>query len=220
VPTIPNADQEIHRPANFHQNYAWNKAVEVAKKEVVMAESSSRKTGRKSGDGFALTQSPGHQLRRVQQYLFDLYSQEIRGEDLTPRQFTVLLTVEQNEGLSQTDLVRLTGIDRSTLADMISRLLKRDLLARKRTEDDQRANSVRITASGRRVLKSVMPAVMKAEARILDPIPAGKRAEFLRLLAMIADAASVEEEKPPKKKPAARARATRRAGRVPMRKAS
>jgi DNA-binding MarR family transcriptional regulator len=102
---------------------------------------------------------------------------------------------------------------------MISRLLKRDLLARKRTEDDQRANSVRITASGRRVLKSVMPAVMRAEARVLDPIPAGKRPEFLRLLATIADAAAAEEEKPAKKKPA-RSRTVRRSGRVPMRRAS
>jgi len=95
-----------------------------------MAESSSRKTGRKAGaDGYSLAQSPSHLLRRAQQYAFDIYSQETGGEELTPRQFAVLVTVEQNEGLSQTDLVRLTGIDRSTLADMIARLLKRDLLA-------------------------------------------------------------------------------------------
>jgi len=33
--------------------------------------------------------------------------------------FTVLAAVEQNEGMSQTDLVAITGIDRSTLAEMI-----------------------------------------------------------------------------------------------------
>src|SRR5262249_36867199 len=116
-----------------------------------MAESSPRKTGRKGGaDGMVLAQSPGHLLRRAQQYAFDLYAKEVGPEELTPRQFTVLLTVDQNEGLSQTDLVRLTGIDRSTLADMISRLLKRDLLARKRTENDARANAVRITPAGRK----------------------------------------------------------------------
>src|SRR3974377_386167 len=126
-----------------------------------MAESSPRgKAGRKAGaDGFALAQSPAHLLRRAQQYAFDLYAKEVGSEELTPRQFTVLSAVDQNEGLSQTDLVRLTGIDRSTLADMISRLLKRELLARKRTEDDQRANSVRITPAGRRLLVKVMPQV-------------------------------------------------------------
>ena len=175
-----------------------------------MAESSPRKAGRKTGaDGFALAQSPGHLLRRAQQYAFDLYAKEVGSEELTPRQFTVLLTVDQNEGLSQTDLVRLTGIDRSTLADMISRLLKRDLLARKRTESDARANAVRITPSGRKALKSVSSAVARAEGHILDPLPAGKRAEFMKLLALIANAAS-NSEMETTTKPAVRGR--RKAG--------
>lgn len=177
-----------------------------------MAENSSRKASRRSGgDGFALTSSPGHLLRRAQQYAFDVYTQEVGADGLTPRQFAVLLTVDQNEGLSQTDLVRMTGIDRSTLADMISRLLKRDLLARKRTETDQRANAVRITASGRKALKAAMPAVAKAEGRILDPLPTGKRSEFLKALAVLSQAADsalgVEDE------PAKAGRGRRRAAR-------
>lgn len=171
-----------------------------------MAESSPRKTGRKGGsDGFALAQSPAHLLRRAQQYAFDLYAKEVGSEELTPRQFTVLLTVDQNEGLSQTDLVRLTGIDRSTLADMISRLLKRDLLVRKRTESDARANAVRITAAGRKALRSVSAAVARAESHILDPLPARKRAEFMKLLSLIAHAASNSNQGPaPKAAPRGR----------------
>jgi DNA-binding MarR family transcriptional regulator len=145
-------------------------------------------------------------LRRAQQYAFDLYAKEVGPEDLTPRQFTVLSTVDQNEGLSQTDLVILTGIDRSTLADMISRLLKRDLLARKRTESDARANAVRITPAGRRALKGVSAAVSRAESRILDPLPAGKRAEFMKMLALIASAAS-DGESDDMPKPGARRKA-------------
>jgi len=160
-----------------------------------MAESSSRKTGRKAGaDGYSLAQSPSHLLRRAQQYAFDIYSQETGGEELTPRQFAVLVTVEQNEGLSQTDLVRLTGIDRSTLADMIARLLKRDLLARKRTESDQRANAVKITAAGRRALRSVQSAVGRAETRILEVLPASKRGDFVKALTAFAAAADALAE--------------------------
>ena len=77
-----------------------------------------------AGPKFDLSDSPGHLLRRAQQYSFDLFSKEIGNSRLTPRQFAVLLTVQQNEGLSQTDLVKRTGIDRSTLADMISRLIR------------------------------------------------------------------------------------------------
>ena len=142
---------------------------------------------------FNLDDSPGHLLRRCQQYSFDLFSKEVGNSSLTPRQFTVLSTVEQNEGLSQTDLVHKTGIDRSTLADMISRLLKRGLLARKRTETDARANSVRITAAGRKALNGAMASVKKAETALMAALPASKRADFLKNLRLIADAGAEAE---------------------------
>lgn len=143
---------------------------------------------------FNLSDAPGHLIRRCNQYAFDLYTQEVGSSELTPRQFAVLLTVDQNEGLSQTDLVRRTGIDRSTLADMISRLLKRNLLSRKRTESDARANSVTITAEGRRALNTVKDKVMAAENRILDPLPVSLRPNFLKALGVIAEAADRHEE--------------------------
>ena len=131
---------------------------------------------------------------------------------LTPRQFTVLAAVEQNEGASQTDLVELTGIDRSTLADMISRMIKKDLLARKRTDEDARANSVRITGKGSKALRGVVPAVSKAENRILDPLPMGRRSEFLKSLSLIVDAARESEagEANGKERPGRRGRKTKR----------
>ena len=115
---------------------------------------------------FKLETAPGHLLRRAQQFAYDLYMAEVGRDGLTPRQFTVLHAVQEDEGLSQTDLVRKTGIDRSTLADMISRLLKKGLLARERTKTDARANSVRITAAGKKALSSALPKVVKSEDNI------------------------------------------------------
>jgi DNA-binding MarR family transcriptional regulator len=143
-------------------------------------------------------------LRRAQQFSADVYQEAVGADGLTPRQFAVLYTVEAREGLSQTDLVRETGIDRSTLADMIGRMLKKDLLARKRTEGDQRANAVKITAAGRKALKAALPAVAKAEARLLETIPASKRGEFIKTLTIIADAVDAMDngaEEEPKKAP-------------------
>lgn len=138
--------------------------------------------------GFNLDNSPAHLLRRATQYANDIYTREVGDEPLTARQFAVLLTVDRQEGLSQTDLVNMTGIDRSTLADMISRMLKKDLLRRKRTESDARANSVSITSSGKRALGVVLSKVAKAESQILGPLPSGKRADFLKMLTLIAEA--------------------------------
>lgn len=143
---------------------------------------------------FTLKSSPGHLLRRAQQYAHDLYAKEVGASGPTPRQFEVLHTVAQNEGLSQTDLVRATGIDRSTLADMIARMIKKGFLSRQRTKADARANAVSITASGKRVLSSAMAAVNRAEAGTIGVLPAAQRSTFIRALSAYADALDAMDE--------------------------
>jgi len=137
---------------------------------------------------FTLKSSPGHLLRRAQQYANDLYAKGVGASGPTPRQFEVLFAVSQNEGLSQTDLVRETGIDRSTLADMIARMIKKGLLSRKRTKDDARANAVSITPSGKRMLASAMASVNKAEAATLGVLPKAQQSAFMKALRAYADA--------------------------------
>ena len=138
---------------------------------------------------YDLETSPGQLLRRAQQYANDLYTNEIESGGLTQRQFAVLFAVDQNDGVNQTDLVVMTGIDRSTLADMIVRMQNKDLLARKRTEEDQRANAVRITPTGRRALRATLPAVTRAEAQLLEALSPRQRTEFVKMLTTIKDKA-------------------------------
>jgi DNA-binding MarR family transcriptional regulator len=154
---------------------------------------------------YNLDNSPAHLLRRATQFANDIYTREVGDDVLTARQFAVLLCVDQEEGLSQTDLVNKTGIDRSTLADMISRMLKKDLLRRKRTESDARANSVTITGSGKRALTTVLGRVEKAESKVLEPLPAGKRSDFLKMLMALAEGAGPTEAPAPKKASKAKA---------------
>ncbi|MEO8650720.1 MAG: MarR family transcriptional regulator [Hyphomicrobiaceae bacterium] len=115
----------------------------------------------------ALARSPIHLLHRAGQCAADIFTAEMAGLDLTPRQFAVLLTVSMNEGLSQTDLVMLTGIDRSTLADIVRRMLKKGLLQRRRTREDARAYAVKLTDEGMRILAAARPKVEAVDARIL-----------------------------------------------------
>ncbi len=139
---------------------------------------------------FDLATSPSHLLRRANQFANDLYTNEANGSALTQRQFAVLFAIDKREGASQTELVQATGIDRSTLADMIVRMQSKELLARKRTDADQRANAVRLTPAGRRALRGAMPAMLRAEAGILNVLPQRLKAEFIKALTMIAQAAT------------------------------
>jgi DNA-binding MarR family transcriptional regulator len=100
----------------------------------------------------------------------------------------VLVTVANNEGLSQTGLVDRTGIDRSTLADIVRRMQKKGLLQRRRTKEDARAYAVRLTDEGRRVLRTAEPLAKRVDERILEAIPAKQRDQFIEDLLAIADA--------------------------------
>jgi DNA-binding MarR family transcriptional regulator len=144
---------------------------------------------RESGTG-RLDRSPIHLLHRAGQCAGDVFHGEIGDSDLTPRQYAVLLTVAQNEGLSQTQLVERTGVDRSTLADIVRRMLKKGLLQRRRTKEDARAYAVRLTDQGRRVLDACEPLVKRVEQRILDALPEENRMQFLADLAVIVESLS------------------------------
>lgn len=135
-----------------------------------------------------LEQSPIHLLHRAGQCAGDVFQSEMRSEDLTPRQYAVLVAVAQNEGLSQTDLVEMTGIDRSTLADIIRRMLKKGLVQRRRTKEDARAYAVKLTEEGRRILQAAEPMAKKVDERILQALPAAERERFLSDLNMIVEA--------------------------------
>src|SRR5579885_1107417 len=85
---------------------------------------------------FELAATPSNLIRRVQQFHGDLFMREAGVRDLTKPQFTLLVAIENNEGINQTALVEMTGIDRSTVADTIRRLHEKGLIARERTEKE------------------------------------------------------------------------------------
>jgi DNA-binding MarR family transcriptional regulator len=147
------------------------------------------KAQRRANGGFDLAEAPSHLIRRCQQFYGDLYAREAGGKELTKQQFTVLAALENNEGASQTALVEITGIDRSTLAEMVRRMLEKGLLSRERTEEDQRANAVAISPAGRKALRSARNAADRAERALLDALPPAERAKFVKALAQIAVAA-------------------------------
>ena len=137
----------------------------------------------------ALDRSPSHLLHRALQLALDIYALDPEAGNVTQRQFAVLCAVADDEGLSQTGLVRATGIDRSTLADMVARLIAKGLLARERSVSDARANTVRLTDTGRAVLDAAAPRVEAADQRLLDLLGAKKRDAFMDALRKLAKAA-------------------------------
>jgi len=165
---------------------------------------------------FDLAQSPGHLLHRAQQFASERFSAAMGEAKLTPRQFAVLSATAAEEGLTQTQLVKSTGIDRSTLAELVSRMVRNGLLARKKLPEDARANAVHLTDEGRTALAAATQGASEADRAILSALPKNKRASFLETLRRIAETlekgeeamlAAREKEKEKKRKAKAKAKA-------------
>lgn len=166
----------------------------------------------KAADG-GLSQSVTHLLHRVLQLALDFHAEAAGPTGPTQRQYTVLAAAGVADGVSQSDLVRATGIDRSTLADLVARMITKGLLERERSATDARANSVRLSAAGRAALAEGARPASRSDAKLLDLLSAKKRDAFVKTLADLAAAADAAEApaKPSKKKAKAAAKAPKAA---------
>ena len=154
---------------------------------MVKAGKAARKVG-------PLATSPSHLMHRALQLALDIYAEETGADGLTQRQFAVLEAVSLKAGLTQTELVRMTGIDRSTLADLVARMTAKGLLERERSALDARAKAVRLSEAGQAALEAARPRVVAADKRILALLPKARREGFLDLLTSLTDAADAAPE--------------------------
>ena len=133
----------------------------------------------------ALNVSLMHLLHRAGQAADELFAAEIGNSELTPRQYAVLAVLAERDTASQTEIVAATGIDRSTLADIVRRLVERELLQRRRTRRDARMYAVRLTEKGEDALRQAGPAVKSTDERLLSSLPEREREVFLETLAKL-----------------------------------
>lgn len=130
-----------------------------------------------------------HLLHRAGQSADELFLLNVGKDSLTPRQFEVLKAVCVSDEPSQSDLVEMTGIDRSTLADIVRRLVERDLLARRRTKRDARTYAVTITQQGLDYLKQSEPSVQKTNDHLLCALTDAEREALIGALLKVIAAA-------------------------------
>lgn len=133
---------------------------------------------------FDLLAAPGHLLRRNHQRSYELFTQRV-GDAATRQQFALLLALAQRPGCSQNELVAATGMDKSTLKEMLGRLVARDWVERRRDPNDSRAWTMRITDDGRATVEDLIPKVAAAQADILAPLPEADRPFFLHCLRVL-----------------------------------
>lgn len=110
-----------------------------------------------------------HSLHRASQIGTDLFAKS--ADNVTIRQAVVMLAIRENTGASQTALVNATGVDRSTLADLVRRIQRKGWATRRRTPADMRAYAVKLTPEGEAALSKAKKAAAVAERELLAQMP-------------------------------------------------
>src|SRR5258708_34411513 len=105
-----------------------------------------------------------------------LYEQLTAQNDITPRQFGVLLTLYQQGTLTLTELARHIRVDRSTLGEMINRMAERSLITKRNNGSDRRSAEVALAAAGKNVLLKIVTGAAQLQDALLPPLPPADRA--------------------------------------------
>ncbi|GGP58005.1 MarR family winged helix-turn-helix transcriptional regulator [Streptomyces melanogenes] len=135
-----------------------------------------------------LSGHPGHLARRLQQVHYLLWNTMV-SEQTTSPQFAVLNTLVASPGLDQRTVGERVGLDRSTIAEVISRLTRRGLLRKTRDPRDGRRSRLDVTDEGRAVHRELTVRTARMNEVFLAPLAPAEQTVFLDLLRRVADAA-------------------------------
>jgi DNA-binding MarR family transcriptional regulator len=131
-----------------------------------------------------LSEYTGYLIRRAQQLHAALWLREV-GSDITSVQFGVLNVLGLHPGIDQRTVGEHLGLDRSTIADLVARLEKRDYLERVRDASDRRRNLLRLSKQGQAELDQLLPGALGVNEHLTARMSGAEHAELRRLLALV-----------------------------------
>lgn len=112
----------------------------------------------------------GFRLRRVQNQLSRDFAAATAGHGLRSGLFSSLAIIGANPGVSQSDLSREVGLDKSVTVTIIDELEKLGWAIRKRSPHDRRRHALFITPEGEKRLDELFAVVGETEDAVLHQL--------------------------------------------------
>jgi len=113
-----------------------------------------------------LNERLGYFVRRIQVWIFQDFIRRLSRVNLSPAQFSVLVVIDRNRGLSQADLAATLGIERARLVRMLNGMERRGLTQRLPAPADRRRHALRLTREGRKILSRAKALAAQHEAAL------------------------------------------------------
>jgi len=128
----------------------------------------------------------GYLMRRAQIWIFQDFIRTLAEVDIRPAQYSVLLVIEANHGLSQSAISQTLGIERARLVRLLDNLEARKFVQRRASKTDRRSHVLSLTAQGRSALARIKTLADEHEQRLEQRVGTRSRKTLLRLLSVFA----------------------------------
>jgi DNA-binding MarR family transcriptional regulator len=102
--------------------------------------------------------------------------------DLRPTQFSVLILINENPGLRQSDVCSALGLQKANFVPLLNELERRGLAERRPGVPDRRASALHLTQQGVAVLRRALQLHAGLEDRVAARLGSNGREQLLALL--------------------------------------
>lgn len=129
-----------------------------------------------------VNQRIGHYIKRVEQQLVSSKQSVLRPFKINVPQYTVLLVLSQEAGLSGAALARRCMVTPQTMSSVLATLEGRGLVERRNHPVHSHILETRLTRAGRTLLNRADEAVTEVEQRLTDAFAPDESEQFLAQL--------------------------------------
>lgn len=137
---------------------------------------------------FHLYSRPGFLIRRLHQIHLHLFNEQTREYSISPVQYSLLTVLDEHGEMDQNTLALKLGLERTSVAEVIPRLIARGLLSRRQNESDKRFKLVDLTKEGKHLLCEMLDAVERAHNLTINAVPLEQQQQLLEIMAKLVDA--------------------------------
>ncbi|TDN61298.1 MarR family transcriptional regulator [Paraburkholderia sp. BL10I2N1] len=135
----------------------------------------------KNNDAEAPSKFTGSLVRRAQQRHVAVWLSEVSAE-ITSVQYAALEILQRTPGVNQRQLGDELDVDRSTIADLVARMVRNGLIERSDDPGDKRSYVLFLTPVGKKQLATLRPRVEEVERILTARLTAVECLELRRLL--------------------------------------
>jgi len=154
----------------------------TTRRTTTRTQTAARRSGSAAPRLGVLAESVAYHIRRAQLASFRHFAERVRSPKATPTQFSCLVLIETEPGMSQVDLGGILGMDRATTMTVIDKLQHRHWVERRPSTVDRRKHELHLTAAGAKALRAMKRAVASLEREFCAPLTGPESRQLLGLL--------------------------------------